>query len=194
MRLASADGKGLDTEMSAARVSTGGQELVIVIGRDITPRLRLEQQLRQSQKMDAIGQLTGGVAHDFNNLLTVITGTIEILIDHLSDEPELAVHRPHDRRGRQPRRRSDPAAPGVRPQAAPATARYRYQQFDRRYRELLRPTLGDTSRSNRRCKPTACTPDRSESAIDRPDRFAVDARDAMPTGGRACSRSANVEL
>ena len=97
LRLAGADGKGLDAEVSAARVSTGGQELVIVIGRDVTQRLRLEQQLRQSQKMDAIGQLTGGVAHDFNNLLTVITGTIEILKDGLSGDPQLADHRPHDR-------------------------------------------------------------------------------------------------
>jgi len=97
LRLAGADGKGLDAEVSAAHVSTGGQELVIVIGRDITQRLRLEQQLRQSQKMDAIGQLTGGVAHDFNNLLTVITGTIEILTDRLSNDPPARCHRPYDR-------------------------------------------------------------------------------------------------
>ncbi len=91
LRLAGADGNGLDAELSAARVSTGGQELVIVIGRDITHRLRLEQQLRQSQKMDAIGQLVGGVAHDFNNLLTVITGAIEILMDVYPEQPDLAA-------------------------------------------------------------------------------------------------------
>ncbi|GLR83378.1 hypothetical protein GCM10007857_00880 [Bradyrhizobium iriomotense] len=91
LRLDGPDGKGLDAELSAAHVSTGGHELVIVIGRDITHRLRLEQQLRQSQKMDAIGQLTGGVAHDFNNILTVVTGTIQILIDGLSDQPELVA-------------------------------------------------------------------------------------------------------
>ncbi len=91
LRLDGPDDKGLDAELSAAHVSTGGQDLIIVIGRDITHRLRLEQQLRQSQKMDAIGQLTGGVAHDFNNILTVITGTIQILIDGLADQPDLVA-------------------------------------------------------------------------------------------------------
>ncbi|MGH6975686.1 MAG: PAS domain S-box protein, partial [Stellaceae bacterium] len=60
------------------------------IGRDMTERNRLEQQLRHSQKMDAVGQLTGGVAHDFNNILTVITGTIEILAEGVADDPQLS--------------------------------------------------------------------------------------------------------
>jgi PAS domain S-box-containing protein len=75
------NGEQFPVEISLNYVQMDGHPLAIAFITDISERLRLEAQLRQSQKMEAIGQLAGGVAHDFNNLLTIIQGYAAMSLD-----------------------------------------------------------------------------------------------------------------
>ena len=75
------DGKAFRVELSIAALRTRGGFVFNVFFRDLTDKIASEERIRHADKMEAVGQLTGGVAHDFNNILTVITGTIEILAD-----------------------------------------------------------------------------------------------------------------
>ncbi len=83
------DGTRVPVEVSTTLLEIGGQELVLAMVRDITERRRAEEQLREAQKMEAIGTLAGGIAHDFNNILTGILGHASLVQQDLPPDSPL---------------------------------------------------------------------------------------------------------
>ena len=80
----------VETRMVPIANGNGETALILAIVRDVSDAKRREEQLRQLQRMDAIGRLTGGVAHDFNNLLAIVQGNSELVRDRLEEGSELA--------------------------------------------------------------------------------------------------------
>ncbi len=85
------DGTEIKVELKVTALRRRSGYVFNAFVQDFPEKRALDEQLRMSQKMEAIGQLTGGVAHDFNNMLTVITGTIEILAEGVAKDPKLAA-------------------------------------------------------------------------------------------------------
>ncbi|HEY2049251.1 MAG TPA: PAS domain-containing protein [Caulobacteraceae bacterium] len=167
------------------------------VGRDVTERKLLEEQLRQSQKMEAVGQLTGGLAHDFNNMLTGILGGLD-MVSRRIDAGRL------DEAGRY-----IDAASAAAKRAAALT--HRLLAFSRRQplaqravdvnvlvtsmQDLLTRTLGEQVELqvslDQRLSPALSDPNQLENAIL---NLAINARDAMPDGGTLTIETANSEL
>jgi signal transduction histidine kinase len=152
-------------------------------------------QLRQAQKMEAVGQLTGGVAHDLNNILTVITGTIEILAEAVAGQPELvAVAKMIEEAA---------ARGGDLTQRLLAFARKQPLQpceidvnaLVMEAANLLRPTLGERVEVHMKLAgdawPALIDPSQLTNAIL---NLSLNARDAMPEGGKLTIETSNVVL
>jgi two-component system, cell cycle sensor histidine kinase and response regulator CckA len=168
---------------------------VLGVYQDITDRKILEEQLRQAQKMEAIGQLAGGVAHDFNNLLTVINGYSEILLADLTatDQRRELVASIRDAGERASRLTSQLLSFGRKAIVKPKVLDL--NEVIDSTGKLLRRLIGEDVTLT-----TILNPGLSRVKID-PGQFeqviinvAVNARDAMPKGGRLTIETKDIEL
>jgi PAS domain S-box-containing protein len=195
------DGKIVEAVATAVPSGNGEARRVIVSARDVSERRRLEEQLRQAQKMEALGQLTGGVAHDFNNMLTLILGGLDTIDRQLAQLPAAPAKARIERA-------KDMALQGVQ-RARALTGRL--LAFSRRQAlapqavdvnamvggigDLLQRTLGEPI-SLKTILATGIwnayvDPNQLESALV---NLALNARDAMPRGGRLIIETADRRL
>jgi signal transduction histidine kinase/CheY-like chemotaxis protein len=189
------DGSVIFVEITSHLVQFGNIPACLVLSYDITERLRLEEQLRQAQKLEAVGQLAGGIAHDFNNLLTVVEGYAELLHGDL----------PEDDPNRQPVEEILVAAQRA------ATLTRQLLAFSRRQmlqpiRVSLNANVNSTHRMLSRLLgenieiETNLDPDLWDVFADPGQidqillNLSVNARDAMEHGGRLTVSTGNVEL
>jgi PAS domain S-box-containing protein len=182
--------------------NAAGEIRRILVARDVTERKRdelarvkLEEQLRHSQKMEAVGRLAGGVAHDFNNLLTAISGYAQLVLDKLA-----------------PEHRARPDVEEIRDAAQrAATLTRQLLAFSRRQllqprildlrevladlQKMLRRIIGEDIRLTTRLGPEAARVHADRGQIEQVIlNLAVNARDAMPRGGVLTLETARVVL
>jgi two-component system cell cycle sensor histidine kinase/response regulator CckA len=189
------DGSVIDVETGANAITFQGRQAVLVLAHDVTEKKKLEAQLLQSQKMEAIGQLAGGVAHDFNNLLGVITGYTDLLLK------DLGAQHPGTRRAEQIRKAADKAA-GLTRQLLAFSRKQVLQprvldlnvvvlDVEKMLHRLIGEDIQLVTVLGEGLGRVKADPGQIEQVIV---NLSVNARDAMPRGGKLIIESANVEL
>ncbi len=184
-RMRHRDGSWHTLESRASTISKDGQvDKLVIVNRDVTQRKHLEEQFRQSQKMEAVGRLSGGVAHDFNNLLGVIIGYGEIVQEGTAADSPL-------RNCVEEMLKAGHRAAGLTRQLL---AFSRQQVMDPRVINLnvvvkemeamLKRLIGEDIRLKTELAPTPLRIKADQSQIEQVImNLAVNARDAMPDGG-----------
>jgi PAS domain S-box-containing protein len=191
------DGNTITVRISGRAVAGGDEpsDVLEAIAEDITERRVLEDQFRQSQKMEAVGRLAGGIAHDFNNLLMVISGYTEVLLYHLS--PGHPLHA----KAEAIQQASDRATTLTRQLLAFS----RKQLLELKVidvnaivtdmERLLRPLIGEDIELTTSLAPSiGCTRADAGQLEQVIMNLVVNAKDAMPSGGKICIRTASVTL
>jgi PAS domain S-box-containing protein len=197
LRQTAAEGKviTIDAHWTLLRDDKGNPTGVLKIHTDVSERMELEHRLAQSQKLEAIGQLTGGIAHDFNNLLTVIIGNADALSEDLADQqqvlPLVEMIRAAGERGAA--LTSHLLAFARRQALEPKTVRP--DELIDGMRNLLRRTLGENIELDvlhaADLAQVSVDPAQFESALL---NLCINARDAMPKGGKLMIETSNVVL
>ena len=192
-------GAGVVEAVATAVPSREGEaRRVIVSARDVTERRRLEDHLRQSQKMEALGQLTGGVAHDFNNMLTLVLGgldTIDRQLGGLPDAPataRIARAKAMALQGVQRAQALTDRLLAFSRQQALAPQAVNANTLVGGICDLLQQTLGEQIALQTNLAEALWNafvdPNQLENALI---NLAVNARDAMPRGGKLVIETAN---
>lgn len=188
------DGTTFPMELAVGEAATSGKRIFTGFIRDLTSRHKMEEELRQSQKMEAIGQLTGGIAHDFNNLLTVISGNLEMIERRLDNERLLALLREAQGAADDGAKLTGQLLAFGRRQALNAKLAD-IGQLVSNFADLLRRTLGEAIELR-----TVVTGAALSALVDTAQlqnallNLALNARDAMPRGGRLTVEIARTHL
>jgi PAS domain S-box-containing protein len=177
------------------RDSTGGVQGAICMALDVTDRKQLEEQFRQAQKMEAVGRLAGGIAHDFNNLLMVIQGYADLLADRLPAGESL--HRNAEQIQTAAQRAAaltqQLLAFSRKQILAPKVLNVHSVVAD--MEKMLQRLIGEDIELETSSKPDLWLVKADRSQIEQVVmNLAVNARDAMPKGGRLMIETANVEF